>query len=124
MKRLIITLILVILSVGICFSTSFYVSSVAGESKKYVSRAKECMTENQYKAALNEVSSFEDYWEENQSFLAMILHHEMLEEIGESIAIMKSSLQHSDEEFTDFWNEFASVNKKIDNLKKCEKNFT
>lgn len=120
MKKLVITSVVAVLSVAFCVFCTVYVRGTAEKAEEYTQNLETLVEKGDRKAALNEVSLFEDYWKTNQDVLSTILHHEMLEEIEQSIAVTKACLEHSFEDGTDFWNQLSIVKKQIENLKKSE----
>ena len=120
MKKLVITSVVAVLCVAFCVFYTVYVRGTAEKAEEYTKNLETLVEKGDQKAALNEVSLFEDYWKTNQDMLSTILHHEMLEEIEQSIAVTKACLEHSFEDETDFWNQLAIVKKQIENLKKSE----
>lgn len=121
MKKVVISIIIAILSIAICLVSMFYVDSTAKNAEKYIDQIQTCISNQQYKLALSKTDEFERFWNDNQTMLSIILHHERLEEIKESIAIIKSFLQHPAEEDTDCWLEITRSMTKIKNLKDTEK---
>lgn len=120
MKKLVITSVVAVLCVVFCVFCTVYVRETAEKAEEYTQNLETLVEKGDRKAALNEISLFEDYWKTNQDMLSTILHHEMLEEIEQSIAVTKACLEHSFEDGTDFWNQLAIVKKQIENLKKSE----
>lgn len=120
MKKLVITSIVAVFCVAFCVFCTVYVRGTAEKAEEYTQNLETLVEKGDRKAALNEVSLFEDYWKTNQDMLSTVLHHEMLEEIEQSIAVTKACLEHSFEDGTDFWNQLAIVKKQIENLKKSE----
>lgn len=120
MKKLVITSVVAVLCVAFCVFCTVYVRGTAEKAEEYTQNLETLVEKGDRKAALNEVSLFEDYWKTNQDMLSTILHHEMLEEIEQSIAVTKACLEHSFEDGTDFWDQLAIVKKQIENLKKSE----
>jgi len=120
MKKLIITSFIAVLSVAICLLCMFYVDSVATKAEKYVENIQISVSNQQYRAALGQINELSNFWGQNHDMLSMILHHEMLEEIEEAIALVKSSLEHPDEENVNFWTQITSSLIKIQNLKETE----
>ena len=120
MKKLVITSIVAVLCIAFCVFCTVYVRGTAEKAEEYTQNLETLVEKGDQKSALNEVSLFEDYWKTNQDMLSTILHHEMLEEIEQSIAVTKACLEHSFEDETDFWNQLAIVKKQIENLKKSE----
>ena len=90
------------------------------QAEESVTKIQTLMTQNQYNSALEETNSLYEFLENNYCILSMILHHEMLEEIQESVAVIKASLEHPDEEDVNFWLETSRSLEKIKNLKETE----
>ncbi len=120
MKKLILTSFIAVLSIIFCIFSLWYVSSVGQHAEESVSKIQMHVLESQYNSALKEASILCEFWKNNHDFLSMILHHEMLEEIEESIAVIKSSLEHPDEENINFWLEATRSLEKVKNLKDTE----
>lgn len=120
MKRLILTSVIAILSIVFCTFSLWYVSSIGQQAEESVNKIQTLMTKNQYNSALEETNSLYEFLENNYCMLSMILHHEMLEEIQESVAVIKASLEHPDEEDVNFWLETSRSLEKIKNLKETE----
>ena len=120
MKKLILTVIIAIISVAICVICIIYINSVATKAENYVNEIQTCVVKGNHKAAIKEVNSLKKFWEANHDILSTILHHEMLEEIEESIEVLETSLAHEDETNADFWLEATRSLIKIKNLKEAE----
>ncbi len=120
MKKFIITIILALLSVAVCVLCATYVDKVACKAKDYVEQIELSVTNQQYRSALGQTNELSNFWEDNHDKLSMILHHEMLEDIEESIALMKASLEHPEEDNSNFWQQATSSLTKIKNLQDTE----
>ena len=120
MKKLVITIFVAILSIGICLLSSFYVVNSANESEKYMNNISNLLTENQFEKALQEAKNFENFWQNKGYFLSMILHHQILDEIEESIMLIKTFLNQGEEGKTDLYGEITTVSTKIKKLKESE----
>lgn len=120
MKKLILTSFIAILSILVCVFSLRYVSLIGQQAEESVGKIQTLISENQYNSALEEANTLCEFWENNHDILSMILHHEMLEEIEESIVVIKSSLEHPDEENVNFWLETTRSLEKIKNLKDTE----
>lgn len=121
MKKVIISIGIAFLSIIICVVSMIYVDSTAKNAEKYIDQIQTCISNQQYKLALSKTDEFERFWDNNHTMLSIILHHERLEEIEESIALIKSFLEHPAEENTDCWLEITRSMTKIKNLKDTEK---
>lgn len=99
----------------------FYVNSTATKAGEYIDQIQTCISNQQYQLALSKTNELNKFWNTSYIILSIILHHERLEEIEESIAVIKSFLEHPTEEDTDCWLEITRSITKIKNLKDTEK---
>lgn len=120
MKKLILTSVLTIISIIICVLSLSYVNTISQNTENYINNIQTLVSSQQYKSAITEINNLNKYWHDNQNILSMILDHEILEEIEESLGLIKSSLEHPDENDTNFWLETARSLVKINNLKNTE----
>ena len=121
MKKLILTSVIAIVSVLICVLSLSYVNTVAQYSENSLKNIQTLVSNSQYKSALQEITELNKYWNDNQDLLSVILHHEILEEIEESLSLIKSSLEYPDNSNNiNFWLESARSLIKINNLKNTE----
>lgn len=120
MKKLILTSFIAILSILVCVFSFSYVDSIGQQAETSVNKIQTLMLNNKHTSALEEANTLCEFWENNHDILSMILHHEMLEEIEESLSVIKSSLEHPDEENVNFWLESTRSLEKIKNLKDTE----
>ena len=121
MKKLILTSVIAIVSVLICVLSLSYVNTVAQYSENSLKNIQTLVSNSQYKSALQEITELNKYWNDSQDLLSVILHHEILEEIEESLSLIKSSLEYPDNsDNINFWLESARSLIKINNLKNTE----
>ena len=121
MKKLILTSVIAIVSVLICVLSLSYVNTVAQYSENSLKNIQTLVSNSQYKSALQEITELNKSWHDNQDLLSVILHHEILEEIEESLSLIKSSLEYPDNsDNINFWLESARSLIKINNLKNTE----
>lgn len=120
MKKLVITIFVAILSIVICLICNFYVVNSADESEKYINKITQHLYENDYKKAIQETNHLENFWQDKNYFLSMILHHQILDEIEESIMLIKTFLNQGQEGKTDLYGEITSVSTKIKKLRESE----
>lgn len=120
MKKLILTSGIALLSIVICLVCMVYVNSTAEKAEEYVDQIQSCISRQQYNSALAKTNELNKFWNDNHTILSIILHHERLEEIEESIAVIKSFLEHPTDESTDLWLEITRSITKIKNFKDTE----
>lgn len=120
MKKLVITIFVAILSIGICFVCNIYVVNSANESEKYLNNITTCLEKSNYKEALQQASNFEEFWQDKTYILSMILHHEILDEIEKSIMLIKTFLNQNAISESDLYEEITCVSTKIKKLRESE----
>ena len=120
MKKIWATIILISLTIGVCCFFLFYVISVSDQASESVYQIQTHVSDKKYKHAQKSVKQLDDFWKSNHTMLSIILHHEILEEIEESIAVLEATLQQPEEEIPQFWLESTRTLVKIANLRDLE----
>ena len=121
MKKLIWTSILSGFAVVLCVLFMFYVMIVSDKAATAVKNIQNSFSNSQFKAAAAEVEELDEFWESNHTMLSIIIHHDMLEEIEESISLIKSTVKTSeDSNDPDFWLESSSALIELKNLREVE----
>ena len=121
MKKLIWTSILSGFAVVLCVLCMFYVMIVSDKAAAAVKNIQNSFSNSQFKAAAAEVEELDEFWESNHTMLSIIIHHDMLEEIEESISLIKSTVKTSeDSNDPDFWLESSSALVELKNLREVE----
>lgn len=121
MKKLIWTSILSGLAVIICVLCMFYVMIVSDKAAASVKNIQNSFSTSQFNAAEAEVEELDEFWENNHTMLSIIIHHDILEEIEESISLIKSTIKTTeDSNDPDFWMESSSALVELKNLREVE----
>lgn len=121
MKKLIWTSILSGFAVVLCVLCMFYVMTVSDKAATSVKNIQNSFSNSQFKAAEAEVEELDEFWKSNHTMLSIIIHHDMLEEIEESISLIKSTVKTSeDSNDPDFWLESSSALVELKNLREVE----
>jgi K+-transporting ATPase A subunit len=121
MKKLLAASILAVLSVIVCCFCLFYVISVSDKTKDSVEKIQTDVSNMDYDAARAETEQLDEFWEYHHTMLSTVVHHGILEQIEESIALIKTSLEDiSQEEQEDFQIECARSLSRIKNLRDVE----
>lgn len=121
MKKLIWTSILSGLAVIICVLCMFYVMIVSDKAAASIKNIQNSFSTSQFNAAEAEVEELDEFWENNHTMLSIIIHHDILEEIEESISLIKSTIKTTDDSNDpDFWMESSSALVELKNLREVE----
>lgn len=121
MKKLIWTSILSGVAVIICIVCMFYVMTVSDKAATAVKNIQNSFSNSQFNAAEAEIEELDEFWEGNHTMLSIIIHHDILEEIEESIGLIKSTIKTSeDSNDPDFWMESSSALVELKNLREVE----
>ena len=121
MKKLIWTSILSGVAVIICVICMFYVMIVSDKAVASVKNIQNSFSAAQFNAAEAEIEELDEFWESNHTMLSIIIHHDILEEIEESIGLRKSTIKTSeDSNDPDFWLESSSALVELKNLREVE----
>ena len=121
MKKLIWTSILSGVAVIICVVCMFYVMIVSDKAVESVKNIQNSFSNSQFNAAKAQVDELDEFWEYNHTMLSIVIHHDILEEIEESIGLIKSTIKTSeDSNDPDFWLESSSALVELKNLREVE----
>lgn len=121
MKKLIWTSILSGLAIILCVLCMFYVMAVSDKAANSIKNIQNSFSNSQFNAAEAEIEELDEFWENNHTMLSIIIHHDMLEEIEESIGLIKSAVKTSeDSNDPDFWMESSSALVELKNLREVE----
>ncbi len=120
MKKIWATIIITFLTISTCCFFLCYVINVSDQAAAAVTKIQKNVSSGQYESAQKETEKLDEYWKSQHTMLSIILHHEILEEIEESIALINTSLQQPEEEIAEFWFESTRTLVKIANLRDLE----
>ncbi len=121
MRKMISALILAGLAIIVCCFCLFYVIAISDEAKNCVNEIQSDVLNMKYESAQEKVNRLNEFLESHHTMLSTILHHSILEEIEESIALLKTSLENiKEEEQEDFWLESTHSLSRIKNLRDIE----
>ncbi len=109
MKKVIGALFLAVVSVAACFFCLFYIEGVSEKALGYVFNIQNLVENKDYEYAKINAQELENLWNDENKKLSMFVHHEMLEEIDESIKSINIIVKDFDE------------NEKIDLKINCQK---
>ena len=121
MKKLVWKSILSGFAVVLCVLCMFYVMTISDKAAASVKNIQNSFSNSQFNAAEAEAEELDEFWENNHTMLSIIIHHDMLEEIEESISLIKSTVKTSeDSNDPDFWLESSSALVELKNLREVE----
>ncbi len=95
MKKLIWTIILGGASLIICGLCLFYTNMVSDTATEYVNNVYQYVEDEEYNAAKTELNALEEYWDNQSPILSLMIHHEILENIEETIKLVNSALKNT-----------------------------
>lgn len=111
-------LIAIILSVcGFCL---YYTLDVSAKTTEKIKNIQSDVIYGKKQIAKNKTVALDEYWEQRQFFLSMLVHHENLEKIEDSIKIMSVSLNNIPDDESDFWVSSTNALSSLENLKNIE----
>ena len=120
MRKVWTVVILTALMIGTCCFFLFYVINVSDQASAAINKIQEDVSSGQYESAQKGSEQLDEYWKSQHTMLSIILHHEILEEIEESIALLSTTLQQPEEELSEFWFESTRTLVRIANLRDLE----
>ncbi len=121
MKKVLLSTLLAIVAILISGSCIFYVISVSDKATMYVEKIKSDAENDDFEHVITNINQLSDFWESNHTLLSIILHHEILENIEESIAVIKSSAETQPQsENSDFQMEIEKLSIRLKNFREVE----
>ena len=121
MKKVIWATILATFSVISCVLLMFYIINVSDKAIGAVQNIQQDFSISNFKSASKKADDLNNFWEENQNLMSIVVHHEMLEEIEQSIALIKTSIDTSKDSKNDnFWMESNKAVIYLKNLREVE----
>ncbi|GHV24470.1 hypothetical protein FACS189465_1720 [Clostridia bacterium] len=119
MKKAYGALALIFLTISLCVFAIFYVGNITQNALTKVTDIQNNIKKENYINAKNLANDLSLYWENNSNLLTCLLHHKDIEEIEESIAVLKNSLNEKDS-FFKFWTESTRTLVKLKHLNDSE----
>ncbi|MBQ6143771.1 MAG: DUF4363 family protein [Clostridia bacterium] len=121
MKKVLWAGILAVFSVISCIFLMFYIINISDKTVDSIKSIQQDFSTSNFKSAHKKAEKLNDYWEENQHILSIMVHHEMLEEIEQSITLIKTSIDISQDPKNDnFWIESNKATIYLENLREVE----
>lgn len=121
MKKVLWAGILAVFSVIFCIFLMFYIINISDKTVDSIKSIQQDFSTSNFKSAHKKAEKLNDYWEENQHILSIMVHHEMLEEIEQSITLIKTSIDISQDPKNDnFWIESNKATIYLENLREVE----
>lgn len=121
MKKVIGAAALAAFSVVFCVLLMFYVINISDKTTQSIQSIQQDFLASDFKSASKKADELNNFWEKNQKTLSIVVHHEILEEIEESIALIKTSIDMLEDSKNDnFWQESSKATIYLKNLREVE----
>lgn len=118
MKRLIIAIILLLITAGLC-SFEFILNTKESENAaEYLALAQEQANSGDKSNALKTMEKLIKLWESKVESMLIFISHEKPDEIGESLAVAESYLKSED--FPEFYAECKRIENKLEHFRNLE----
>ena len=98
MKKVIGALFLALISIAACAISLFYIENTSETALSYVSEIQTQIEKDNYKSSAENAQNLENFWNEKNDLLATFVHHEMLEEIDETVRSINVMLKNFNED--------------------------
>ena len=120
MKKIRYVLILMAAVLALCALYLSYTTTISSNTKSQIEDIQSMVLSGKKNYAKEKINNLDEYWQENQFFLSMAIHHDVLSEIENSIKLMQTNIATNPEDDSDFWSNSALAATAIDNLEKTE----
>ena len=118
MNRITIALLLLISVIGICIFEVLKIKNVSDKVINDLTLIQKYIADGDTQKALSLSSDVCDNWQNNNTIIAIFVQHDSLENIEQSLALMKSAIEQ--DEISSFWAENIRSIVQITNLSDTE----
>ena len=94
MKRLFISLGILLSVIGLCVATQFYLIHTKEKAVSLVETACESVSRGDLKTARTQMIEFTEYWEKEKKYLTIFVRHHQIEELSVVAASMEPMLAY------------------------------
>ena len=118
MKRLITSIILLVITVSACIAETIFLNNTVSSFSQDIDNAMQEASNENLDSAMQIADDISNRWQEQQPFISTFINHERLEEIAQSIISMKTNLFKGQTE--DFFVESEIAKTQFNDLKDTE----
>lgn len=120
MKKIRYVILLMAGVLALCALYLTYTINISSETKNRIEEIQSMVLSGKKNYAKENINSLDEYWQQNQFFLSMAIHHDVLSEIENSIKLMQINIATNPEDNSDFWSNSTLALTSIDTLEKTE----
>lgn len=120
MKKIRYVIFLMLGVLALCALYLSYTVSISANTKNQIEEIQSMVLAGKKNYAKENINSLDEYWQQNQFFLSMAIHHDVLSEIENSIKLMQTNIATNPEDDSDFWLNSSLAVTAINNLEKTE----
>ena len=120
MKKIRYVIILMAGVLALCALYLSYTISISSNAKSQIEDIQSMVLAGKKNYAKENINVLDEYWQQNQFFLSMAIHHDVLSEIENSIKLMQINIATNPEDNSDFWSSSTLAISGIENLEKIE----
>lgn len=118
MKRLIIAVILILITSGLCTFEFMLNTKGSEQASEYLKQAQQQSLNGNKNDAINTMKNLRELWESKVESMLVFISHEEPDEIGENIAVAESYLKSG--ELPEFYAECKRVENKLEHFRDLE----
>ena len=118
MKRLITSIVLLIITVSACISETIFLNNTVSSFTQDIDSAMQDASNENLESAMQIANDISNRWQEQQAFISTFINHDRLEEITQSIIGMKVNLFKG--QLEDFFVESEIAKTQLNDLKDTE----
>lgn len=97
MKKVVGALVLALIAIGVCVYSLFYVKKTSEQALLYIAEIQNGIEEDDYENSKISAQNLEDFWRKQNGAFSTFVHHEILEEIDESVRCINLIIKDFDE---------------------------
>lgn len=120
MKKIRYVVILLLASLTLCGFCLYHTSTVCANTKNQIEEIRSMVISGRKNHAKEAINNLDEYWQNNQFLLSMVIHHSELSEIEKSIKLMQTNIVTNPDDDSDFWTNSTVALTETENLEKIE----
>ena len=120
MKKLKFAVGLMLLTIAISIVCLFFITNSAENAEATVKEIQAEVLDKNYVKATNKIKELDEKWNKTSDTLSVIIHHQALDRVKQSIKLMENFLDGPSPELSDFWAESTRALAEIEDIKTTE----
>ena len=120
MKKFWFSLALLLVTITVSIICVIKVFTTAEKTVNEIEEIKTEVRRENYMMASKKIETLNEHWDKDSDILSIIIHHEALDNVKLSVALMKASMIYPEIEAENFWMESTRAISELESIKETE----